>query len=59
MGVTWEQNTFITCDTDKCRAELEGHDFSKKGAIEAARLEGWAIGKTAKCPKCRAKAKGE
>ena len=55
MGVTWEQNTFIVCDTDGCKAELEGHDFSKRDAIRDARAEGWSIGRAVKCPKCKAK----
>ncbi len=55
MGVTWEQNSFVVCDTEGCGAEQEYHDFSKRDAIWDARAQGWSIGKTVKCPRCKAK----
>ena len=53
MGVLTEYQAVVSCDY--CGENLTEAYWTQKQIIKEARGEGWSIGKTVKCPKCRRK----
>ena len=49
--ITVQREVVVWCDS--CTKTLIYHTVGYKGAVAAARQEGWSIGKTVKCPECR------
>lgn len=51
MGIITEYQAVISCDY--CPENFVEAYWHQKEAIKEARREGWSIGKTVKCPKCK------
>ena len=57
MGIHTEYQAVVTCD--ECGDnEVEAWRGQKEVIAEVRKL-GWSVGKKVRCPKCKAKGKGE
>ena len=52
MGIRTEYQCVLMCDY--CLNTFIEAIWTQKQTITEARKEGWSIGRTVKCPKCRA-----